>query len=90
MTNDADVIDKPEYARGFRDGWKDAKTRASFYSIFPDESSAGTFPRSKDKSYLKGYWEAAGALSVAVDRLEPPETYNGIEIEWEIARRERN
>lgn len=78
MTNEE--LNEKEYAEGFRDGWKDAKTRASFYSIFPDESSAGTFPKSKSKSYLKGYWEAAGALSSAVDKLEPPATYNDVAI----------
>ena len=78
MTNEE--LNEKEYAEGFRDGWEDAKTRAGFFAIFPDESSAGTFPKSKSKSYLKGYWDASGALASAVDKLEPPATYNGVAI----------
>ena len=79
-TNDSAPFDAAQYAEGFRDGWRDAKTRAGFFAIFPDESSAGTFPNSKDKSYLKGYWEAAGALSSAIDKIDPPDVYNGVSI----------
>lgn len=61
------------YKKGYKDGFEDARTRAWFYAIFPDQTTANTFPKSNEAEYMKGYRDGEVAFEAAATAIECPQ-----------------